>query len=291
MLFGRRKRLEGLAAREAAGESFWSGTFEATARVKLGHFVADLFDPISGLGVDPWDSARGMVLLDEGLMRLSPVGSNDARQDVLTCLVGDPDQTLLPSLLEAIGAVIAKYPANVYGGFDRTAPAKYATFVNTVLREHRISFEYIDGQLIEYASQELHVEVVAPALRLLSRRDGWQLVETAYQAALDQLSKGEPANAITDAGSALQSALEKLGCTGNALGPLIKSAKSIGLIAGHDLPLLHWVSADRSETGDAHKVSSATLEDAWLTVHVVGAILLRLAGAGETRGRSADASR
>src|SRR5437867_3146024 len=37
-----------------------------------------------------------------------------------------------------------------------------------------------------------------------------------------------------------------------------------------------WVSADRSARGDAHAVTDADADDAWLAVHVVGALLLRL---------------
>lgn len=82
-----------------------------------------------------------------------------------------------------------------------------------------------------------------------------------------------------------------LGADGNALGPLIASAQRKGIILGHDQALLEtvaraasWVSADRSQVGDAHSVSAATREDAWLTVHIVGAVLLRLS-AVENRSR------
>jgi hypothetical protein len=40
---------------------------------------------------------------------------------------------------------------------------------------------------------------------------------------------------------------------------------------------LNWASADRSQTGDSHKQSDATIADAWLAVHVIGALILRLA--------------
>jgi hypothetical protein len=36
------------------------------------------------------------------------------------------------------------------------------------------------------------------------------------------------------------------------------------------------VSADRSERGDAHLVKESDSDDAWLVVHVVGALILRL---------------
>jgi hypothetical protein len=161
----------------------------------------------------------------------------------------------------------------------------FATTVNKVLREHRISFELIDGEMVPLASQELHAEVVAPTLRLLSGRVGWNKVETAYQDALGELAEGKPADAITDAATALQEALVALGCRGNALGPLAKSARGKGLLGPHDAlmtdmvqKLIDWVSADRSAMGDAHRAGQPSVEDGWLAVHVVGALILRLTG-------------
>jgi hypothetical protein len=154
-----------------------------------------------------------------------------------------------------------------------------------VLREHRISFELIEGEMVPLASQELHAEAVAPTLRLLSGRGGWEKVEAAYQDALRELADGKPADAITDAATALQEALVALGCKGNALGSLAKSARGKGLLAPHDVPmidmvekLIDWVSADRSAKGDAHQATQPSLEDGWLMVHIVGALILRLAG-------------
>lgn len=40
---------------------------------------------------------------------------------------------------------------------------------------------------------------------------------------------------------------------------------------------MQWVSAGRSTMGDAHHATSPLPEDAWLTVHIVGAIIVRLA--------------
>ena len=55
-----------------------------------------------------------------------------------------------------------------------------------------------------------------------------------------------------------------MGCRGNALGPLISDARGNGLLAPHDARLdqaissaMEWVSADRSQSGGAHHVSSA----------------------------------
>jgi hypothetical protein len=79
--------------------------------------------------------------------------------------------------------------------------------------------------------------------------------------------------------------LEKLGCSGNQLGDLIRDGKKRGLFGPHDAKLTqsiaglaHWVSSDRSTLGDAHHSTDANPDDAWLTVHVVGALILRLTG-------------
>lgn len=120
-------------------------------------------------------------------------------------------------------------------------------------------------------------------MRLLHSQPGWADVESAYQEALNQLANDQPANAITDVTRALQLTLEKLGASGNALGPLVKSAKSRGLLRAHDDNLtrgiesfLNWASADRSQAGDAHQSGTEWSQDAWLSIHVVGALIVRL---------------
>jgi hypothetical protein len=191
---------------------------------------------------------------------------------------------MVPSVIEAMSVV-----CNDGSISRRTNNWNSPTFdrmVNNILREHRVSYELANSQMIEFSSREIHEELVTPTLQLLAGRPDGARVESAYQAALSEISKGQPSNAITDAGTALQETLATLGCSGNSLGPLAKSAREKGLLAPHDSPMVsavekivHWVSADRSELGDAHEVSSATVDDAWFIVHIVGALILRLSKA------------
>jgi hypothetical protein len=169
-------------------------------------------------------------------------------------------------------------------------PDYFSGLVNRILREERIAFELVEGQIVDFESEEMHSSVVAPALRLLSGRTGFDKVELAYRKSIMELSVRHADDAITDAGTALQETLTTLGCGGNSLGPLIGDARKRGLLAPHDAKLdqsisniMDWVSADRSTLGEAHHVSDATVEDAWLIVHVVGALILRLA-TGPQRG-------
>ncbi|MDV7246405.1 MULTISPECIES: hypothetical protein [Rhodococcus] len=51
------------------------------------------------------------------------------------------------------------------------------------------------------------------------------------------MSAGKPADAIADAGTALEMLLESLGYSGGSLGDQLKAAKKQGGLAGVDTPL------------------------------------------------------
>jgi hypothetical protein len=61
-------------------------------------------------------------------------------------------------------------------------------------------------------------------------------------------------------------------------------ARSKGVFAPQDSPLMDaltkvvdWVAAERSSSGDAHNARPASREDGWLVVHIVGALIRRIA--------------
>jgi hypothetical protein len=280
MLHFQRRKYAERAAREAAGESFWTKTFDDSARTRILHSFKDAVGaPGSITSNEYYILAHGLILRSAGLLYLVRQDFDPAT-DLLNYLLKCPDD-MVPSVVEAMSIVCND--DRIRSRTHNWDSSVFDQMVNRILREHRIGYELSDCKMIEFSSRELHVEVVVPTLQLLAGRPDLARVESAYQAALGEISKGESANAITDAGTALQEMLTALGCSGNALGPLIKSAREKGLLASHDSPLvnavdkiLNWVSADRSELGDAHEVSSATVDDAWFTVHIVGAILLRL---------------
>lgn len=154
--------------------------------------------------------------------------------------------------------------------------------INELLESYKLSYTVENGQVTDFASRELHMEVVSPALHLL-KTEGWEDVEQAYQEALKELARKKPDNAITDATTALQVGLRKLGCKGDSFESLVKSAKNT-ILQGYDAryvggleKLVDWASAVRANKGDGHKVVKPTPEDAWFIVHLVGALLLYLA--------------
>ena len=279
MLYERRKRQEDLARRESAGESLWDEGFDEPARVRLVHCLQAL-STARGETTRYLRRAHQLICSELGLFHFDgdpgAVSRGQPEKDLIAGLLqGDAER--VATIIESVWLVLAEQLGSdtrynsTLGGFR--------TEVATILAEHRVAFELIDGQMVPFSSRELHVEVVEPTLRLLGGRASWEGVERAYRKALEELGS-DPGDAITDAGTALQEALTQLGCKGNALGPLAASAVEKGLLSGHDRKLVDWVSADRSQTGDAHNSAPASRDDAWFTVHIVGALLLRLASGG-----------
>jgi len=261
--------------REAAGESFWTETLPPEAIRKIAQAIEDAEA-----------TARGDTFLFHDLVLRV--------RDTVTRDTGAPNLPASPERLVAVNdtGVALSYVEATYKVLreqyqSEPLAEEFAETVNTALLAHRVRYRFIpeDGQIVPLDSQELHSAVVEPALVLLRGKRDFADAHESYLNALKELSESEPANAITDAGTAFQQTLEALGCEGNSLGPLIKSAKSKGLLARHDAQLeagiksfMDWVSADRSEKGDSHKPGSKELGDAWLMVHVVGALIVRLAG-------------
>lgn len=267
MLFSEGKRDREIAEREAAGENLWTEDIGAPVRVRLIEVVRAFDDPLWRTHrVDLAEQVSGQVRRKLGFQIPEDVQSALAVEDPVAIL------NWLGAAHDVIRQVIGERGAH-----------QFASLVNHVFRQERVGFKFVDGSLVEFASDELSVGVVEPAVRLLVDRR-FEAAHGAYMNALREIAAGEPADAITDAGTALQETLSALGCHGNSLGRQAADARKRGLLAGHDQAMtdaihkfIDWASADRSESGDGHKHADTALADAWLMVHVVGALIVRLA--------------
>ena len=162
---------------------------------------------------------------------------------------------------------------------------KFHEQVNAIFDQHDIAFQVIGEEVLDRESMAMHADVIAPALSILRSDPRLAKVEAAFQAALRELKPGgDSADAITDAGTALQEMLMAAGAKGKSLGPLLTNARKSGLLGPYDSKLAEgmekigdWVSADRNTRGDAHSgASEADSDDAWLAIHVAGALIVRL---------------
>lgn len=271
MGYSTRKRLQEIEEREAAGESLWKRTFDRGSLVKLDEL---------------WT-----LLTDEGLSRREQVSEHlttamrlsdgwDIRYSLYPGTFRASTDREAEFILDVIEHLVDAIEEFTGHGDD------FARHVSHILNEHRIAYRLVDGEIVPVSSDELHREVVEPTLRLLVG-EKFAGAHQSYLKALKEIQNNDPGDAITDAGTALQETLEALDCQGKVLGRLIKDAKTKGLLGNHDEPMAEsitkWVAAERNN-GEAHHAGEPELADAWLMVHVVGALIVRLADPATPRG-------
>ena len=76
-----------------------------------------------------------------------------------------------------------------------------------------------------------------PLAALVSNNPALRHVDDKLREALEELSAGNAADAVTDAGTALQMLLEHLGYVGGQLGDQLKLARKSGWLDGIDTPI------------------------------------------------------
>jgi hypothetical protein len=307
-LYRARKLILEKAAKLAAGEPVpLTKGFAKEVRTKLCWAMHDS-SPASiqpEVGINPsWEDVGQhlqLVLLRSWgrTTRLAPSTGTEAHGDVTGYVINHATDEEVVEVVEAwfdaIGAAIKSTHAGSAGwiGYvpmedgevvhgtpiQERCSAAFRQAANDIFDLHDIGYQINGTEVVERESMVMHAEVVAPVLSLLHGDKRLAAVERAYQHALRELKpEGDPADAITDAATALQEMLQALGAKGNALGPLKADAIRMAILRPYDAKLVDWTSAIRSDRGDAHSASQATPEEAWLVVHVVGALILQLEG-------------
>ena len=271
----------------ASGEAEWTTELDMRVRIKVAwawdDAISALKSPDAVEFINEWLAKRTVKSLGKTLnpakMR---VGKSGYTNDELLSLI-EAEHEILSFLADQ-----AKGFGTMHiGGWDVSATdilERFECEVNRAFEAHLVGFHlHRNSRLVPIESHELHSAVVAPTLYLLNCQPRFAGSEKAYQNSLRELRNGDAADAITDAATTLQEILTALGCEGNVLGALIKSAKKKGLFGGADVPLsesivraAEWVAAQRNN-GEAHRGDPGLdISDAWTVVHVVGALAIRL---------------
>ena len=158
----------------------------------------------------------------------------------------------------------------------------FVAVVNDRLLHARVDWLFEDGRFQERGNYVMHSEVLRPATVLLADDPAFIRASAAFQSALTRLSKGETDVALTEAATSLQEFFRALGVDGNSVSDQLNKAQQVKFISKADRslmkPLIDWVNADRSERGNAHhhRAGDVSKADAWLMMHVVGALMVRL---------------
>jgi hypothetical protein len=292
-LFQRRQKQREKAERLARGDSIpLSAKFDQRTRTRILYTIVD--NSPSYLGEvfgRPAPAERFLPIVRDVLLRewgeVTLSQQSKPAEDLASFVGGRASDGQMLDVIEAVFGAFDR-AESVMPDYERLRPHseadEFRTRVNQILDEHDLAYQVVGSEVVPRESMAMHVGVIAPALSLLHGDQPLAKVERAFRDALRELKPGgDPADAVTDAATALQEMLMALGADGNALGPLLTSARKRELLGPHDSKLAEgaqligqWVSADRSARGDAHRVRETTVDDAWLAVHVVGALILRL---------------
>lgn len=274
MLFKRRKELDEKLQRELRGEDLWTMNLDEKTRRRIWYAIQTTVDAVYRL--DVFKLARQQTIIELGLPFLRerppttffPVHDDYPREDVY-CSIMESENDIVFSLLEAILALLSTKETFHWHMLSE--------LLNSIFRESRIKVEIINGKIIEKDSLALHKNIIKPVLTLLGSDSKWSKAESKYRSALEDIADGKPDSAVTNATTALQEALlaRKLG--GETLKPLFYSAKEKNILHSQDKKLIDWLDADRVNFGTTHYHQETRIEDAKLTLNVVGAMILRIA--------------
>lgn len=219
-----------------------------------------------------------------------PTGENGA--DLAAFIL---DRATTPQVMDVIDAVIEVFRAE-----GRTPElfscatdgvTKFADTVSRRMKQHKLAYDLVELQVVEKRSEELHQEVVAPALSLLHGRPRFAEAERQYREALDELADGKWADAVTDASAAVENLLRALlGLRQGTLADLLGQARKCGLFGEAQSSRIKKVVngftalADlRNEESDAHG-NRTDLATAWLGVHWAGALIVYVVQRSEAMG-------
>jgi predicted transcriptional regulator len=286
-LYAERLRRQAQAAAVAAGQSQWTDQLNDKVRVKLSLAWDDLtkhrafsqyYEQLEAFIERKTLRSIGYTV---GPRDMRPGSSKATNEQLLSLIEAEHEALTAPALA---AQPIGQSPYYSGAGPWLGAPEEFRSEVNRILEAHIVAFQlHRNSRLVPVQSHEMHNAVVAPTLYLLLSQAQFAAAEKAYQKALVELRNRDAGDAITDAATALQEVLTAIGCTGHALGDQLKSARNTGVLKGNDTPLteaigktVDWVSAKRGQ-GEAHRGDpDIDMSDAWMVVHVVGALIIRL---------------
>jgi len=196
-----------------------------------------------------------------------------------------------PQLMDVIDGAVTGVIVSQDRYLGGEVMSKFFATMRQRMSEHKLAYDIVEGQVVEKDSEELHREVVVPALTLLHGRARFKDAERQYCEALDELAKGNWADAITDANAAVEVvARTVLGHQQGQLPGMLHELRKKGLFGDPQEGRLRKVVdgftelADiRNKEGDAHG-NSSDRGTAWLAVHWAGALIVYLVEQAEERG-------
>lgn len=163
---------------------------------------------------DLWELIRDTLLKEKGLWTLGDGFSNPADQCLQYLMAANTDDALdiIELSFKVIDRLARKFRPDEQALAGIRQDARDAIEeLNSRFREHRVGYQYLNGEIVRVDSQFLHAETVKPALALLNEA-GFKGPADEFMRAFDHHRKGETKDAIADALSAFESTMKAI-CT------------------------------------------------------------------------------
>lgn len=157
---------------------------------------------------------------------------------------------------------------------DRGTLKTYTVTLNDLLRAERYDHKIVDGQMVPF-SETLSYQGLEATFTIHLRNPDFAPVRDKLIEALHEYAQNKYANAMTDAGYAIQQYLTLKGFPGHTIGAQVIDAVAAGFITKEDKKLWDWLREMRNDDDDAHPGSPPSKELAWSYLEILGSVFER----------------
>ena len=160
MSFLKRKRLQEILEKESIGENFWSPEFSAETRLRVFY----LMEKCSNGFRDPFVLARKLTLVEEGWTELWQKQQTPFDDFYSYCMFADADGVC--EAIERFYEVISDQ-RNVVDFQLWNSANDFESNLREILVSDRVSWDFLDGQIIPRDENFAHKSVILPAISYL----------------------------------------------------------------------------------------------------------------------------
>ncbi|CAN2203092.1 hypothetical protein MCEMRE196_00841 [Candidatus Nanopelagicaceae bacterium] len=267
MAFIRRNKDRELTIRESNGENFWTYSISENVKKRILYVFKDSVDGNFLI----YDRAHGAILRDLGVTHLTNARKASNIDFVDWCL--EANDTHICEGIERFYEVISDH--SIIGKLSLWNAAKFfEDGIRQILLEERISWDFVNGMMIHRDSQIAHSSILLPTLHLLTEVR-FQESNKTFLKGLEELSKGDAGDAITDFATSLQIFLKAKGCVGGTLGALKNYGTGKVILNSQQARLIDLIADIRNE-GEVHNPDRYQISDAWFMCHLVASLMLQM---------------
>lgn len=188
----------------------------AAFRTQVYYIIRDVIDPYCDYGNNFWNTVHDMFTREKGLKKLGhyEVGWQEyGKQNIEEYLDHSSTMDIL-DFIDYVFNIFAKVLRNVkpeyHYDYDSIGMIdKSIKELNYRFKQHRLGYEFLNGEIIRIDNTIIHKEVIKPALRLVYEEE-FSGVDEEIRRAFEYRRNLDNKNAILEAGKAFESTMKTI---------------------------------------------------------------------------------